>query len=408
MRFLKRLLGMMLRFVGLPARGWARLREWGFGRRPLRNAVLLAAVLALAAGGLRYWLAEPPPPQVLTAAVERGELEDVVLASGVVQPLRQVDVGAQASGQLKTLKVEAGDKVKQGELLAEIDPEDSLNDLKASEAALDARIAQRRAKQAALQQAEQEAARQRRMRHEGSTSDKELLAAETAFLTQQAGLDELQAQIRQERSQLDSKRTKLSYNRILAPMDGEVVEIVTQQGQTVIAMQQAPVILKLADLSQVTVRAQVAEADVIRIKAGLPVYFTVLGAPDQRFRSQLRTILPTPEKINNAVFYKALFDVPNADGKLRVDMTAEVSILLARVAQALSIPLSALGEAGKDGRYPVKVQGKDGRLQERRVRVGLKTATRAQVLDGLQAGEKVVTGESADKPEEGGAVVVSA
>ena len=79
-------------------------------------------------------------------------------------------------------------------------------------------------------------------------------------------------------------------------MDGEVIEIVTQQGQTVIASQTVPVILKLADLSTMTVHAQVAEADVIRVKAGLPVYFTVLGAPDRPIRGKLRAILPTPEK----------------------------------------------------------------------------------------------------------------
>lgn len=400
--------GILLR----PARGlaalWRRCRSWGFGKRPWRNAAVLLAVLALAGWGAHRWLAEDPPPPVLTAKVERGELEDLVLASGVIQALRQVDVGAQANGQLKSLKVEAGDKVKQGELLAEIDPEDSLNDLRAAEASLDARVAQRQAKQAALRQAEQELARQRRMHAEGSTSDKDLLAADTNYQTLKAGLAELQAQIRQDQSQLDSRRTKLGYTRIQAPMDGEVLEIVTQQGQTVIATQTVPVILKLADLSKVTVRAYVAEADVIRIKSGLPVYFTVLGAPDKRYWGKLRAILPMPEKINNAMFYKALFDVPNPDGKLRVDMTTQVSIVLSRVDGALSVPLSALGAAGKDGRYAVKVKGKDGRLEERQVRVGLKTATRAQVLDGLKAGELVVTGEQADKPEEGGAVMVSA
>ncbi|OVE46783.1 macrolide transporter subunit MacA [Chromobacterium violaceum] len=396
----------------LPARGlaalWRRFRRRGFGKRPWRNAMALLAVLALAVWGAHRGLAEDPPPAVLTAKVERGELEDLVLASGMIQALRQVDVGAQTNGQLKSLKVEAGDKVKQGQLLAEIDPEDSLNALRAAEASLDARIAQRQAKQASLRQAEQELARQRRMHAEGSTSDKDLLAADTSYRTLKAGLAELQAQIRQDESQRDSKRTLLGYTRILAPMDGEVLEIVTQQGQTVIATQTAPVILKLADLSKVTVRADVAEADVIRIQAGLPVYFTVLGAPDKRYWGKLRAILPMPEKINNAMFYKALFDVPNPDGKLRVNMTTQVSIVLSRVDKALSIPLSALGAAGKDGRHAVKVKGKDGRLQERRVRIGLKTSTRVQVLDGLKAGEQVVTGEQGDKPEEGGAVVIGA
>lgn len=120
----------------------------GLGRRPWRNGILLAAALSAAGWGLWLWLAPKPAPQVLTAEVSRADLEDVVLASGVLKPLRQVDVGAQASGQLKTLKVEAGDRVSKGQLLAEIDPENSLNDLKASEAQLESRVAQLRGKQA--------------------------------------------------------------------------------------------------------------------------------------------------------------------------------------------------------------------------------------------------------------------
>ncbi|WP_043641494.1 macrolide transporter subunit MacA [Chromobacterium haemolyticum] len=403
-RWIRKLLLPLFLIGSLRGRGRVSL-----GRRPWRNGIALAAVLALAGWGLWLWLAPKPAPQVLTAEVTRADLEDVVLASGVLKPLRQVDVGAQASGQLKTLNVEAGDRVRKGELLAEIDPENSLNDLKASEAQLESRVAQLRSKQATLRQAERELARQKQMMGEGSTSQKDLLTAETNYQTQTAELDDLQAQIRQNRFQIDKNRTTLGYTRITAPMDGEVIEIVTQQGQTVIASQTVPVILKLADLSTMTVHTQVAEADVIRVKAGLPVYFTVLGAPDRPIRGKLRAILPTPEKINNANFYKALFDVKNVDGKLRVEMTAQVSIVLAESKQALSIPLSALGAAGKDGRYSVKVQGKDGQLHERQVRIGLKTATRVQILDGLKAGEKVVTSEGGGKEEEpSGGVMVSA
>ena len=143
----------------------------GLGRRPWRNGILLAAALSAAGWGSGYgW--RPPAPQVLTAEVSRADLEDVVLASGVLKPLRQVDVGAQASGQLKTLKVEAGDRVSKGQLLAEIDPENSLNDLKASEAQLESRVAQLRGKQASLRQAGRELARQKQMMGEGSTSQK--------------------------------------------------------------------------------------------------------------------------------------------------------------------------------------------------------------------------------------------
>ncbi|MDF0604288.1 macrolide transporter subunit MacA [Neisseriaceae bacterium TC5R-5] len=377
------------------------------GKHPVRNGVLLLMLLAGIVWAAKAWLSEKPVPQVLTAFVTQGDLENVVLASGIVQALRQVDVGAQASGQLKLITVEAGDRVAKGQLLAEIDPELIQNELKASLASLDGNLAQKQAKEAQLKQAGLELERQRRMWREQSTSQKELLAAETSYQTLQAELAALLAQIRQSQFQVDKNRTTLAYTRIVAPMAGEVLEIVTQQGQTVIATQQAPVILKLADLSQVTIRAQVSEADIIRIKPGLPVYFTVLGAPDKRFSGKLRTILPTPEKINGAVFYKALFDVPNPEGLLRVEMTAEVGIVLAQVKQALSIPLAALGVPGKDGRYTVQVQAADGKLSSRTIRVGLKTTTRAQVLVGLKPGEKVVTSSALTNPAESVGVVMA-
>lgn len=361
-----------------------------FKKHPVRYSVLLLILLTVFVGLGKAWLSEPPAPYVLTAPVTQGELKRVVLASGVIQALRQVDVGAQASGQLKHLPVEAGDKVKKGQLLAEIDPELIQNELKVSQASLDGDLAQQKAKTVQLKQAELEWQRQARMWLEQSTSEKEMLAAQTQYHSLQAELDTVGAKIRQSEFQVDKNRTTLGYTRILAPMDGEVLELVTQQGQTVIATQQAPVILKLADLSQVTIKAFVSEADVIHIRAGLPVYFTVLGAPDKRFNSTLRTILPTPEKINGAIFYKALFDVPNPEGLFRVEMTAEVAIVLAQVEKALSIPLAALGAPEQDDRYTVQVQTADGKLDARVIRTGLKTSTRIQVLEGLVSGELVV------------------
>ncbi|MBB3212250.1 macrolide-specific efflux system membrane fusion protein [Herbaspirillum sp. Sphag1AN] len=359
-------------------------------KHPVRYSVLLLILLTVFVGLGKAWLSEPPAPYVLTAPVTQGELKRVVLASGVIQALRQVDIGAQASGQLKHLSVEAGDKVKKGQLLAEIDPELIQNELKVSQASLDGDLAQQKAKTVQLKQAELEWQRQATMWLEQSTSEKEMLAAQTQYHTLQAELDTVGAKIRQSEFQVDKNRTTLGYTRILAPMDGEVLELVTQQGQTVIATQQAPVILKLADLSQVTIKAFVSEADIIHIRAGLPVYFTVLGAHDKRFNSTLRTILPTPEKINGAIFYKALFDVPNPEGLFRVEMTAEVAIVLAQVEKALSIPLAALGTPEQDDRYTVQVQTADGKLNPRVIRTGLKTSTRIQVLEGLVSGELVV------------------
>lgn len=175
-----------------------------------------------------------------------------------------------------------------------------------------------------------------------------------------------------------------------------------------IAQQQAPVILKLADLDTMTVKAQVSEADVIRVRAGQPAYFTILGEPDKRHYGKLRAIEPAPQnyaeaqsplgggsKPNSAVFYNALFEVPNPEHRLRISMTAQVSIVLSNARNALSIPAAALGEKRKDGTYAVRVLRADGSTETRNVRIGINNNVRVEVLAGLKDGERVVIGDAA-------------
>ena len=193
-------------------------------------------------------------------------------------------------------------------------------------------------------------------------------------------------------------------------MDGEVVAIVTQEGQTVVAQQQAPVILKLADVSTITVKAQVSEADVIRIQPGQTAYFTILGDPDKRYYGKLRAIEPAPQNYldtqstlgggatrnNTAVFYNALFDVPNDDHRLRISMTAQVNVLLGTARQALNVPVAALGKRVGPNRYEVRVLGDDGKAVTRQIVTGLNNNVRVEVREGLSAGERVVIGEAGE------------
>ena len=197
---------------------------------------------------------------------------------------------------------------------------------------------------------------------------------------------------------------------LMAERDGEVVAIVTQEGQTVVAQQQAPVILKLADVSTITVKAQVSEADVIRIQPGQTAYFTILGDPDKRYYGKLRAIEPAPQNYldtqstlgggatrnNTAVFYNALFDVPNDDHRLRISMTAQVNVLLGTARQALNVPVAALGKRVGPNRYGVRVLGDDGKAVTRQIVTGLNNNVRVEVREGLSAGERVVIGEAGE------------
>ncbi|UXY14345.1 macrolide transporter subunit MacA [Chitiniphilus purpureus] len=377
--------------------------------------------LALLAGALFWWYQsgnKPQTPEVLTAPVTRGDLEVSVLATGVIEASKQVDVGAQASGQVTHLAVKLGDRVGKGDLLAEIDPTLSQNALQEAQAALDNLLAQQNAAQLELKLAEQEHRRQTEMLAADATARKEAEDAALQLGIRRAQAAQIAAQIRQTQIRLDSARANLGYTRILAPMQGEVVSITTKEGQTVIATQQAPTILTLANMDLVTVRAQVAEADVTRLKAGMPVYFTVLGAPERRIAARLGVIQPKPETVNNAIFYNALFDVPNPDGLLKLQMTAQVSFVIDARQDVLTIPVTALlpgsdGGAKARGAAPttrdgerrgrrrpegagqqrmVRVQQPDGSIAPRRITVGLNNNVQVQVLSGLKEGEQVVTG----------------
>ncbi|AHI67442.1 efflux RND transporter periplasmic adaptor subunit [Burkholderia thailandensis] len=389
-------------------------------RRWIAAAAGVVALVSLAVLYQRF-ASKDKAPHYLTANVARADLENAVLATGTLHAFKQVDVGAQVSGQLKSLKVKLGDKVKKDQWLAEIDPVISQNELRQAEANVENLVAQKRSTAAQLKQAELAFRRQQQMLPDDATSRQDYEAAAASLDVQRASLVALDAQIRAARIKIETARANLGYTRIVAPMDGEVVAIVTQEGQTVIAQQQAPVILKLAQLDTMTVKAQVSEADVIRVRPDQSAYFTILGEPDKRYYGKLRAIEPAPQnfldtqgglggmggggssKTNTAVFYNALFEVPNPGHRLRISMTAQVNILLDTARNALNIPVAALGAKDKDGAYAVRVVGADGKVSTRKVRTGINNNVKVEVRSGLADGERVIIGDAAESAGAGAA-----
>lgn len=380
-------------------------------RRPWFYAAAAVATAALAYGAYALWWAKPATPSYVTATVQTANIEDAVLASGTLEAFRQVSVGAQVSGQIKSLKVEVGDEVRKGQLIAEIDSLPQTNSLRNAEAALATARAQWRARQAEEVQAEQAFKRQQVLRAADASSQADFEAAEATLNTVRAGVEALKAQVAQAEIAADTARINLGYTRIVSPMDGHVVAIVTKEGQTVNANQSAPTIVKIAQLDTMTIKAQISEADVVRVLPGQKAYFTVLGEPDRRYDATLRSVDPAPESLASesssssaasdsaasakAIYYNGVFEVPNPERRLRISMTAQVRIVRAEARDALSIPSSALGARGKDGTYTVRVLDAEGRVQRREIKVGLNNSVNAQVLEGLEAGERVVLGEAA-------------
>lgn len=359
-----------------------------------RRKLWLLLVIVVLVGGYWVWqVLNAPVPQYQTLIVRPGELQQNVLATGKLDALRKVDVGAQVSGQLKTLSVEIGDKVKKGQLLGVIDPEQAENQIKEVEATLMELRAQRGQAEAERKLAQVTLARQQALARTQAVSRQDLDTATTELAVKQAQIGTIDAQIKRNQASLDTAKTNLDYTRIVAPMAGEVTQITTLQGQTVIAAQQAPNILTLADMSTMLVKAQVSEADVIHLKPGQKAWFTVLGDPQTRYEGVLKDILPTPEKVNDAIFYYARFEVPNPQGVLRLDMTAQVHIQLSGVKDVLTVPLSALGDPTGNNRYKVKIL-RNGEVREREVEPGARNDTDVVIVKGLEEGDEVITGEA--------------
>src|ERR1035437_2618277 len=347
---------------------------------------------------------QPKAATYLTAKVTRSNIESAVMATGALHAFKEVDVGAQVSGQLKALKVQLGERVVKGQFLAEIDPVLSENSLRSSKAVLDSLDAQKQAAQASLWQAEIAFQRQNEMIKKEATSKQEVDAANALVQVNKANIASYEAQIRQAKTQVDSAKASLAYTKILAPMEGEVAAIFAQEGQTLVASQQAPVILKLANLDQMTVRAQISEADVMKIHVGDDAYVTILGNSDIHYAGKLHAIEPAPQEfLNNApkvpgpVFYNALFDVENPGHRLRIAMTAKVVILLNKVTNVLSVPVSAIGARDGSGKYAVRIISSDNSTHTVHVSVGISNNIKIEIANGLKEGDEVIIDEAVEQ-----------
>jgi macrolide-specific efflux system membrane fusion protein len=369
-----------------------------------RYAFAALALLALAVGVKLYFFPTNKTPAFVTATAALGDIEQSVLATGTLQAFKQVSVGAQASGQIKTLNVALGDSIKKGQLIAEIDAMKQQNDLRNTEAALLSAEALLGSRQASLKQAELSFRREKELLAADASSRQTFEQAEATLGTSRADVKTSEAQIAQARIAADTAQVNLSYTRILAPMDGVVVALVALQGQTVNANQNAPVIIKLALLDTITVKAQISEADVVRVKTGQKVYFTILGAPEKRYYTTLRSVEPAPDTIvtdtattvntATAIYYNGLLDVPNPDGLLRISMTAQVYVVLNEAKGVVIIPSAAIKQTGRRGPASVRVVNAEGNAEKRAVKVGIDNNVNAQILEGLVVGDKVVLSEA--------------
>ncbi|HCJ6323413.1 TPA: efflux RND transporter periplasmic adaptor subunit [Citrobacter sedlakii] len=353
---------------------------------------------------------DSPDEHLALETIGTGDIEKVVLVTGVLKPAVQVNVGAQVNGQLRKLYVRQGDKVKKGQLLAEIDPTIQESDLNNAHAQLASAKAQKLSAQATLLRYRQELNRQRMMMRDGSGVRSEFEQAQAQYDAQVQQIAVSDAQIVQAEMAVKSAQANLSYTRIVAPIDGEVLGIVTREGQTIVSSQTVPTILVLANLDTMQVQTRISEADVQKIRPGQPLRFYVIANPEKRYSSTMGFVQPAPQEALEAsgenrmggnqqamaVYYTGTFEVPNAERELKTSMTAQVFIQIAKAKNVLRVPVAALGQAQDTERYAITTY-ENGKTRTRIIRIGINDRQYAEVLEGLTAGEQVVLAQDAGR-----------
>ena len=363
-------------------------------------------LLVLGAGGFWYWQRSHKPVddnggiKYITAPVAKGDIAHTVLASGSLQPLKSVKVGAQVSGEISALYVQIGDQLKQGDPVAEIDASTQQNTRDSAAASLASSKAALSSAQAKLREAQQNFNRQQSLVKKGAAAQETLDAAQATLKAAQSSVEQAKADIRRNQLELDNAGLRLGYTNVTAPMDGVVISVAVEKGQTVNAVQDSPTLATIAQTKTMTVEAEIAEADVGELKPGMNAYFTLLGSDKTRYEGKLKSIDPAPlatskntttataGSSDTAVYYYGKMDVPNPDGKLRIGMTANMVIAVEEAKGVLTIPMTAL-QTNAQGEDEVQVMI-DGKPQPRVVKLGINDGVNTEIKEGLKEGEEVV------------------
>jgi HlyD family secretion protein len=391
----------------------------------LKWFVIISAIIVVAIGGVWFFhRGGGDEPQYQTVTVTRGELTQVVTATGTLNPVVNVTVGSQVSGIITKLYVDFNSLVKKGQVIAEIDPSTYQAAVEQSEA----NLANAKAN-LELQQAEAE--------RSGELFTNKLISG-SDYDTAIATLHEAEAMVELDQASLDNANANLGYCKILSPVDGVIILRAVNVGQTVASSFNTPTLFQIAnDLTKMQIDSSVAEADVGGVVEGQSVDFTVDAYPYRDFRGTVTQVQNSPTTVNNVVTYDCVIGVTNADYKLKPGMTANVSIVIAQREDALTIPNSALrfrppdnavvetnaaateisqaanagdhagGTGGQGHRYGGRARGerpivhtiyvlsgdrKNARLQAVQIKTGISDGISTEVVSGLDEGAQVVTG----------------
>ena len=373
---------------------------------------LFFLLLMLAVGGvLAFWLLPPSDDDMvyLTEPVVRGDIVKQVTATGEVSAVQLVSVGAQVSGQIKKLHVKLGQEVHQGDLIAEIDSVAQLNQLNTDKAKLNSYEAQLAAKKITLRVAETQYERTKKLRAKDAASREALEDAENALALAKAEVTLLESQILQTQIAVETDALNLSYTQITAPLDGTVVSVPVDEGQTVNANQTTPTIVQIANLNDMELRIEISEGDISSVKPGMPIEYTILSQPENVYTATLTSIDPglttltdgsykstssgsssssSSSSSSEAIYFYGKAHIDNKNGPLRIGMTTQNVITVAKAENALLVPITSIS-SGPRGKI-VHVLGDNGLPHKRSVTTGITDGVHTEIISGLQEGDNVI------------------
>src|SRR5580658_3075096 len=406
------------------------------GSRRWVGRIAFAGAVAIAVAGGAIWSAKhrpPPAPRFLAAEATVGDVAERVQATGTVQPLLQVNVGAQVNGRVTQVLVDFNSVVKKGDVLAEIGPLIYGTQVNAQVANLTAQRAQLEQAKATAASAKAQAVlarvsyeRTQKLFEQNLASHADLDTAKGNFdaasaqaEAASANVDAATASIGAQKAQLSQSTANLSYTKIYSPVDGVVVTRGIDPGATVVASFQAPVLFVIAqDLRKMRVLADVDEADVGKVQDAMPADCVVDAFPGEVFHGQVSQIRYSPNNVSGVVTYSAVVDVDNPEEKLRPGMTTTITVRTHEAHGVARVPNAALGypptpPSGPDGkpilaapeaplekgraRVWVITSDKPGDEKDevRTISVGITDGIYTEVTDGsLALGTRVVTDET--------------
>lgn len=376
-------------------------------RKVLVGAVTIAVLIAAA---VLFWtMTREDDITYMTERVRSGNINQVVEATGEVAAVNLVSVGAQVSGQIKKLYVVLGQEVKQGEMIAEIDSQTQENTLNTDKAKLSNYKAQLDARKIILNISKKQYDRELVLIKTNSTSQENLENARNAYATAKANVNEMESLITQTQIAINTDETNLGYTKIRAPLDGTIVSVPVEEGQTVNANQTTPTIVQIANLNDMEIDIEISEGDITKVKPGMDVTYTILSEPNTIFRAKLDSIDPglttltdgsydkssstsaSSSSSTEAVYYYGRAYVDNPEGKLRIGMMTQNTIHVTSAENVLIVPSITI--TSRQDKHYVRILSDDDNVERREVEVGISDGVYTEIRSGLAEGERVISSE---------------